>query len=276
MIRFSIQKLLQRPPPFVVDVDRSRNELEISMNPSVAAHCAVARLGGEKASVIGVEYCLAELSSMGEPGTKEFKVPNSDAFHEISLSGLKLPLYPRQSKALARMVAIEQGEVLFKEEERSEHILPGIGWCLIAKATKEKPLNGGVLGDAIGSGKTVITIALILQGVQKARKDRDASIGRSGASLVVVPPGLVQQWDDERTKFTGSQLTCIKIQSVAELKSCSVKQICEADVIIVPAGIIEEAPGPGPRRPYTEHLTSKAGLDLKEGKGLIPPAPTCK
>ena len=93
---------------------------------------------------------------------------------------------------------------------------------------------------------------------------------------MVVPPGLVQQWDDERRKFTGNQLTCIKIQCVDDLKRCSVKQLCEADIIIVPAGIIEEAPKPGPRRPYTEHLVLKSGLALADGKGLIPPAPTCK
>jgi hypothetical protein len=246
------------------------------MNPSVAAYNAVARRGGEKSKGAAVEYCLAELSSMGEPGTKEFKVPNSDAYVETTVSGLTLPLYTRQSKALARMIAIERGEVLFAEEERSEHILPGVGWCLSAKATTSRPLKGGVLGDAIGSGKTVITIALILQGIQKARKDRDTCKGKSGASLVVVPPGLVQQWDDERRKFTGNQLACIKIQCVDDLKRCSVKQLCEADMIIVPAGIIEEAPKPGPRRPYTEHLVLKAGLALEDGKGLIPPAPTCK
>jgi site-specific DNA-cytosine methylase len=275
-IRSYAQRLLRRPLPFRVTADPSQRELIISMNPSVAAYNAVDRLGGDKSRITSIQYSLAELSSMGEPGTKEFKVPNSDSNEGVSVVGLKLPLYTRQSKALSRMIAIERGDVLFAEEERSEHLLPGIGWCMIAKATKKKPLPGGVLGDAIGSGKTVIAIALILQGVEKARNDRDISKGRSGASLVVVPPGLVQQWDDERQKFTGSQLTCIKIQSLTDLKGCTVKQICEADMIIVPAGIIEEAPKPGPRRPYTEHLTLKAGLVLKDGKGLIPPAPTCK
>ena len=135
---------------------------------------------------------------MGEPVTKEFRVPNSDAHEETTVEDLEMPLYTRQARALSRMLAIERGDVFFSEEERSEHILPGIGWCLIARAAKKSPLRGGVLGDAIGSGKTVITIALILQGASKARKSRDAARGRSGASLVVVPPGLVKQWDDER------------------------------------------------------------------------------
>ena len=48
------------------------------------------------------------------------------------------------------MQAIESGSVAFSEEERAEIVLPGIGWCLIARAAKHSPLRGGVLGDAIG------------------------------------------------------------------------------------------------------------------------------
>ncbi len=176
------------------------------MNPCVAAHDAAARLGGEKTGSVEVHYCLSELSSMGEPDTKEFKVPNSDAFKEVIIDGLELPLYKRQAKALSRMLAIERGDVPFSEEERSENILPGIGWCLIARAAKRSPLRGGVLGDSIGSGKTVITIALILKGVDQARINRDSKKGRSGASLIVVPPGLVKQWDDERKVRLSSAL----------------------------------------------------------------------
>ena len=179
-------------------IDKSHGQLVVSMNPCVAAHDAAARLGRENSSSAEIDYCLAELSSMGEPDTKEFKVPNSDSYEETSVDVLELPLYKRQAKALSRMLAIERGEIHFCEEERSEHVLPGIGWCLIARACKNSRLRGGVLGDAIGSGKTVITIALILKGIEMARSNRDPKTGRSSASLIVVPPGLVKQWDDER------------------------------------------------------------------------------
>ena len=71
-------------------------------------------------------------------------------------------------------------------------------------------------------------------------------------------------------KFTREQLKCILIDCVATLKRYSVEDLCCADMVIVPAGIIEESPSTGQRRPYTEHLSKKAGA------GAIPPAPSRK
>lgn len=270
------KKLLARPPVFEASADKANGKLAIRMNPSVAGHQAAAHLvrgrglGDDYVRSVNVEYSLSELSRMGEPNCREFQVPNSDAYDEATVDGMELPLYSRQAKALTRMQAIEEGKVKFDEEERSEHILNGVGWCLIGRATASNPLKGGVLGDAIGSGKTVVTIALILDGIKKARANRNTAEGKSGATLIVVPPGLVKQWDDERRKFTKNQLKSIIIDSTATLKRFSVKEICEADIVIVPAGIIEERgkKSPATSRPYTELMAAKANAKK------IPPAPS--
>jgi len=265
------QRLFARPTAFQVKVLRSKGKVTVHMNPHVVAHQAASELLGSGNSDthqrnVEVQYCLSELASMGEPDTREFHVPNSDAYEEKIVSNLELPLYTRQAKALTRMLKIEAGKVEFAEEERSEIVLPGIGWCLQARASAKSPLRGGVLGDAIGSGKTVVTIALILVGSAQAQANRNIKSGRSGATLIVVPPSLVNQWDDERKKFTEDKLKCIIIRSTSDLQRYSVKQICEADIVIVPAGIIEEE-GKGKTRPYTINLSKKAKA------GHIPAAP---
>lgn len=185
-------------------MNTNEGKMNVRMNVHVACHQAAGHLirsrglDDDYMDTVNVDFCLSELSSMGEPSTKAFHVPNSDGYDETDVNGMKLPLYKRQAKALTRMQSIERGEVEFSEEERSEHVLPGVGWCLIARARKQTPLKGGVLGDAIGSGKTVVTIALILSGIENARANCNISEGISSASLIVVPPGLVKQWDDER------------------------------------------------------------------------------
>ena len=47
------------------------------------------------------------------------------------------------------------------------------------KATREAPLRGGVLADAVGAGKTVNALALVAA--------RPAELQHAGATLVVAP-----------------------------------------------------------------------------------------
>jgi hypothetical protein len=202
-------KLVKRPKPWTVAVKEVDGSLIVRCNPIIAAHRARALLPGDSNDDIEVAYQVAEYSSMAEPNTEKFKIPNSDAYAPVTFdedNGLLLPLYPRQAKAVTRMIDIEKGRVEFNEEERSEHTLPGVDWCLIAKASRKTTLRGGVLGDAIGSGKTVIVIGLILKQIQKARANSNPKSGRSSATLIVVPPGLVNQWLDEVKVSLGEAL----------------------------------------------------------------------
>mmetsp|Transcript_27321 Transcript_27321/g.63976 ORF Transcript_27321/g.63976 Transcript_27321/m.63976 type:complete len:607 (-) Transcript_27321:30-1850(-) len=149
----------------------------------------------------------------------------------------------------------------------SEHEMPGsTGFSLIAKASRTRSITGGVIADAIGAGKTVISIALILQGLEEARASRSFP-RRTSASLVVVPSSLVAQWKNEIEKFT-TGLNVLCIHDATDIQKTTVQRILEADVVVCPVDIIES-------RGYTDILTAKSGLTKSKDDAMkkIPELP---
>ena len=84
----------------------------------------------------------------------------------------------------------------------------------------------------------MISIAIILQGIKAARDTRSFP-RKSSASLVVVPPGLIDQWKKEVEKFTDEMPSVICIYDDAALKNTNVKQIINADIVICPVDLLE-------------------------------------
>ena len=121
-----------------------------------------------------VHFRLSSLLSQVDPKLDMFKVYSCDD-EEPTFVQLKRThkLYARQQKALTKMLAIENRETSFEEIEMSEHSMPGdTGWSVTAKATFMTTVCEGVIADAIGSGKTVVSIDIILSGLKAARKGR--------------------------------------------------------------------------------------------------------
>lgn len=94
-------------------------------------------------------------------------------------------------------------------------------------------MNGGVLGDAIGYGKTCCTIGLI-DCTQRSIPPSMPPPGRlpSNATLILCPANLVVQWADEFEKFLGEyvitlsnnamQITIIDYDIIINLSKCIV------------------------------------------------------
>jgi len=126
------------------------------------------------------------------------------------------------------MMAIENRETNFAEIEMYEEYMPGsTGWTVIAKAQRNPKIAGGMIADALGAGKTVISIAMILHGL-KASRSRPKSHRQSSTTLVVVPSHLLGQWKNEFRKFTdGMVVHCI--YDLTSLQELTAKQLSSCD-----------------------------------------------
>lgn len=214
---------------------------------------------------VAVSFRLSDIGQQSDPLIDPFKVGNCSSWESTPVE-LNHPyqLYDRQQKVVSKMVEIEKGATQFEELEMSEFEMPGsFGFSLIARAQRSSNICGGVIADAIGAGKTVISIAIILQGIEKARASREEP-RESGASLVVVPPGLIDQWASEIKKFAPS-LTVIKIYDFKALDQTTLEQMIEADVVIAPIDILQSYG-------YLENLVEKAELyDYGQSLPALPP-----
>ena len=95
-----------------------------------------------------------------------------------------------------------------------------------------------MIADAIGAGKTLISIAIILNSIENARANRSYP-RKTSATLVVVPPGLIDQWRSEIFKFTDKMPDVLCIYDTEALKRYTLEQVLQADVVICPVDMLE-------------------------------------
>jgi len=152
--------LRSAPQCFEFMADRKEGCLTVKCYPQVAAHHAAFGLiegrGEGMERDVSVTFRLLSSSQQKDPILRRFLLHNCRELDETSVK-LKgnFDLYERQKKAVTKMLNIEGGKVTFEEIEMSEQPMPGsTGWSLVAKASRTSQLRGGVIADAIGSGKT--------------------------------------------------------------------------------------------------------------------------
>lgn len=143
-------------------------------------------------------------------------------------------LRPEQLRSLHWMIEQEAKPKPWVEEEVAEAPVPQLGWTAEAKVTREVLVRGGVVADAVGYGKTAITLGLIAsrRAEDQELPDDDERIAIK-ATLIVVPKHLSEQWPDEVKKFTQPALRTIVIQNHADLKKHTIEDFQSADIVIV-------------------------------------------
>lgn len=163
------------------------------------------------------------------------EAPNPDMFS-------KFQLRKEQRRSLHWMIEQEANPKPWIEEEVAETLLPQLGWRAEAKARREVKIRGGVVADAVGYGKTAITLALVA-----SRRKEDAKLPEIDdrvplkATLVVVPKHLAKQWPSEISKFTGSKLKVIAIENQAHLKKYTVEDFQNADIVVAAQSLLSSS-----------------------------------
>ncbi|KAK2021220.1 SNF2 super family protein [Colletotrichum zoysiae] len=159
-----------------------------------------------------------------------------------------------QLEAVQWMLKREHAKETFIEKEFEECLLPSVNVRLHATASVENLARGGVLAHDIGYGKTIVTLGLIdfstanPENEANSVRDRtmwlgDTSLIHLKATLVIVPPHIVNQWAREAAKFVGGDsrrhgndfLTVHKITRPTDVVR---EKLVAADIIIVSSTFI--------------------------------------
>ena len=237
------QSLKNRPEPIVVHTRQIGNDFQfkIGLNVVSLAHRVLAQLPTHhnlECSEPKVEWRLNSTADMvlGRENSHVFTLlsnrHNPEAENPSRFKNYKLRR--EQLRSLHWMIEQEANPKPWVEEEVTEALVTQLGWTAECKATREVLIRGGVVADAVGYGKTAITLGLIA-----SRREADEDLPEDDervpikATLIVVPKHLSQQWPDEVKKFTQPALKTIIIQNHGHLKKYTIEDFQEADIVIV-------------------------------------------
>eukprot|EP00928_Gymnodinium_smaydae_P094413 TRINITY_DN7928_c0_g4_i1.p1 TRINITY_DN7928_c0_g4~~TRINITY_DN7928_c0_g4_i1.p1 ORF type:complete len:1105 (+),score=135.09 TRINITY_DN7928_c0_g4_i1:206-3316(+) len=116
----------------------------------------------------------------------------------------------------------------------------GFPWCFETTMRASTSCVGGVLGDAIGSGKTATMIGLLdaqrheLNQSPLPIPDHDKGYFiPSRATLLVVPSNLLGQWEKEFDKFLGPEaFNFIVLRSIRDLREITAERLASCDIVL--------------------------------------------
>ena len=252
------KKIKTRPSPVVAYLHCNNNGygiVQLQLNVVTLVHRAYAKLVGQVskwdpslriqwrlAKDAGLEHLLPfpKLSLEGNAEDPESNVPPN------WVKRPEVRLYPSQLRSLSWMLKQESNAAMpWTEQEIEEAQIPSANLRLEAKVACERPVRGGILADEVGYGKTATILALFDSDASdptgRRRLPTTMSTGPNGkinvkATLVLAPADLVQQWQTEIERFLrkerSDKYVILQITSEAALRRLTIKDICEADLIL--------------------------------------------
>lgn len=273
--------LKNRPAAFELDSRREKQQnadigfLRIAINPvaiAVRAFSALPRLlqaraDGEGKVQLDFRIITSSLGSTMLPARSfslssnrvDEKAPQTPGFDNATSA-----LRPEQLRSLTWMQRMEATCEPFIEEEVVDEALPVLGWRAEARVQIPVVVRGGVLADAVGYGKTAITLALIdAQWRDQAPELPPHLLGKAipcKATLVIVPKHLMAQWPSELNKFLGDRYKCLTIMSVGDLMRLTIPKVLDAEIIIMSVQTFRS-------KAYFDHLAEFAAVHAFPNKG---------
>ncbi|KAK9413088.1 hypothetical protein SUNI508_12073 [Seiridium unicorne] len=247
---------------------KQRNDtisVKMTINPSRLAHRALAFLP-DICDTLSQDTGRLTLKAFTEPGHSDSLVFNLKPFAQ-SIPTLKrisggeyeqpfnfpsgLSLDENQLITVGHMLHREKWPSSFKEREDEEEVVPGIPLRIVGRAEREVQCAGGIIADAVGAGKTVMTLALIdhqyshdLDG-QSKRDEKSSETGAKAlsATLLLVPEHIIDQWVQEILRFlehfTKKDVLVLKV--MRDLTSVeNLKKIEKAKIVVASDKLFKE------------------------------------
>lgn len=243
------QRMKNRPSPFVTQLRLSDGigSVRIGLNLASLLHRALSRLPTNGRTLapklswrLTSDYDVAAIKFKPDDPAFTLRSNKLDVQHSQPPNFKKYPLRPEQLRSLSWMLAREQSDEHFHEEEVSEAMLGPLGWRAEGKAIRPVLVRGGVLADEVGYGKTAITLGLIDCSASKYPTPIFAGVVPSKATLIVVPSHLGNQWPSEIEKFLGrGKYKVVRILNLGHLNSFTVGDIADADIVVVSSSLFK-------------------------------------
>lgn len=214
-------------------------DTHLLVNPSAAQQLLLSKVPAPRSTEIS--YRLRDAERCPEVGP--FAIPSSEAQPVFpNPPQFKLALREEQLKSLNWMVAMEEipRPVMTQVSYDAELKVPPLqGRVLEWRLRAEFAGRGGILADSIGFGKTAVALALIdVAPGRLSAPPRNSHVPphlvASKATLIVVPPHLVDQWRAETQKFAAAgRLKLVVVTTVAQLKDLELDRLKNADIVLV-------------------------------------------
>ena len=243
------QRMKNRPAPFVTQLRLSdgNGSVRIGLNVASLLHRALSRLPSAGRTMspklswrLTADYDMAAIKFKPNDPAFSLRSNKLDVQHCQPPNFKRYPLRPEQLRSLSWMLAREQSDEYFFEEEVSEAMLGPLGWRAEGKAVRPVLVRGGVLADEVGYGKTAITLGLIDCSPSTYPTPVSSGVVPSKATLIVVPSHLGNQWPSEIEKFLGKgKYRVVRILNLGHLNSFTVEDIANADIVVVSSSLFK-------------------------------------